>query len=143
MDFEGTVEGGGPEDFTGAKVSFSAQVASVSSGAEGRDNHLKKEDFFDAENHPTISFVSKSFVKTGENTYKVIGDMTMKGNTKEIEISAIHIGSTQTRSKKNKVGFQLKGSLDRNEFGVSGAAGSVAPIIEIICNVEMIEQTEE
>jgi hypothetical protein len=41
------------------------------------------------------------------------------------------------------VGFQLTGSLDRNEFGVSGAAGSVAPIIEIICNVEMIEEGEE
>lgn len=143
LEFEGKVEGGSVEDFSGAEVSFSAQVASVSSGAEGRDNHLKKEDFFDAENHPTISFVSKSFVKTDGNMYKVVGDMTMKGVTKEIEISAEHIGSTKSRNQKNKVGFQLKGSLDRNEFGVSGAGRSVAPEIEIICNVEMVEQGEE
>lgn len=143
MEFEGTVEGGTSEDFTGAKVNFTAQVGSVSTGAEGRDNHLKRDDFFDMENHPTISFVSKSFVSSGENMYKVVGDLTMKGVTKEVEISAHHIGSTQTRRKTNKVGFQLTGSVDRNEFGVSGASGSVVPIIEIVCNVEMIEQKEE
>lgn len=143
MDFEGTVEGGTPEEFTNATVSFSAKVESVSTGAEGRDNHLKRDDFFDMENHPTISFVSKSFTKTSENMYEVVGDLTMKGNTKEIRINAHHIGSTQGRNGANKVGFQLTGNIDRNEFEVSGAARSVAPMIEIICNVEMIEQKEE
>jgi len=140
MEFEATVEGGTPEDFTGAKIAFTAQVSSVSTGAEGRDKHLKSADFFDMENNPTISFVSKSFTKSGDNTYKVVGDLTMRGNTKEVELSASHIGSTQTRDERNKVGFQLTGSVDRNDFGVSGASGSVAPIIEIICNIEMAEQ---
>lgn len=143
MEFEATVEGGTLEDFSGAKVSFTAQVESVKSGAEGRDNHLKRDDFFDMENHPTITFVSTSFVKSGESMYKVVGDLTMKGNTKEVEIAARYIGTTQTRDKRNKAGFQLIGNVDRNEFEVSGAARSVAPIIEIICNVEMIEQKEE
>lgn len=140
MEFEATVEGGTPEDFTGAKVAFSAQVSSVSTGAEGRDKHLKTADFFDMENNPTITFVSKSFTKSGDNTYKVVGDLTMRGNTKEVELSANHIGSTKTRDEKNKVGFQLTGSVNRNDFGVSGAGGGVAPMIEIICNVEMAEQ---
>ena len=140
MEFEATVEGGTPEDFTGAKVVFTAQVGSVSTGAEGRDKHLKTADFFDMENNPTISFVSKSFTKSGDNMYKVVGDLTMRGNTKEVELSANHIGSTKTRDETNKVGFQLKGNVNRNDFGVSGAAGGVAPTIEILCNVEMIEQ---
>jgi polyisoprenoid-binding protein YceI len=140
MEFEATVEGGTPEDFTGATVSFTAQVGSVSTGAEGRDEHLKSADFFDMENTPTISFVSKSFTKSGDNMYKVLGDLTMRGNTQEVELSAHHLGSTKTRDEKNKVGFQLTGSVDRNAFGVSGASGSVAPIIEILCNVEMSEQ---
>ena len=143
MEFEATVEGGTPEDFTGAKVAFSAQVGSVSTGAEGRDNHLKTDDFFDMENHPTITFVSKSFAKSGDNMYKVVGDLTMRGNTKEVELSANHIGSTKSRDGSNKVGFQLTGSVNRNDFGVSGSAGSVAPIIEILCNVEMAEQKQE
>lgn len=139
MEFDGTVEGGTPEDFTGAKIVFTAQVGSVSTGAEGRDKHLKADDFFDLENSPTISFVSKSFTKTDGNMYKVVGDLTMKGNTKEVELSANHIGSTKTKDERNKVGFQLTGSVDRNDFGISGAAGSVAPIVEIICNIEMAE----
>lgn len=143
MEFEATVEGGTPEDFTDAKVAFTAQVSSVSTGAEGRDNHLKRDDFFDMENHPTISFVSKSFTKSSDNMYKVVGDLTMKGNTKEVELSANHIGSTKNRDGSNKVGFQLTGSVDRNDFGVSGAGGGVAPLIEILCNVEMSEQKQE
>lgn len=140
MEFEATVEGGKPEDFTGAKVAFTAQVGSVSTGAEGRDKHLKTADFFDMENHPTITFVSKSFTKSGENKYKVVGDLTMRGNTKQVELTATLIGAIKTKDELNKVGFQLIGSVDRNEFGVSGASGSVAPIIEMLCNVEMTEQ---
>lgn len=140
MEFEASVEGGTPEDFTGAKVAFTAQVGSVSTGAEGRDKHLKTADFFDMENNPSISFVSTSFTKSGDNMYKVVGELTMRGNTKEVELTANHIGSTKTRDERNKVGFQLTGSVDRNDFGVSGASGSVAPIIEILCNVEMAVQ---
>ena len=140
MQFEATVEGGTPEDFTGAKVSFTAQVNSINTGVEARDKDLKSANFFDMENHPTISFVSKSFTKTGDHTYKVVGDLTMRGNTREVELVAKHIGSTKTRDGLNKVGFQLTGSVDRNDFGISGAASSVAPIIDIICNAEMSEQ---
>lgn len=137
MEFEATVDGGTPEDFTGAVVSFTAKVESVSTGATGRDRHLKTDDFFDVENHPNITFTSRSFTKSSDGMYKVIGDLTMRGNTKEVELTAQHIGSTKTRDGGDKVGFQLKGSVDRNEWGVSGAGGSVAPMIEIVCNVEM------
>ena len=140
MEFEAKVEGGTPVDFTDARVSFKAQVSSVSTGAEGRDKHLKTADFFDMENHPTISFISKSFIKSSQNTYKVVGDLTMRGNTKEVILSASHIGSTKTRNDLNKVGFQIMGIVDRNDFGVSGASSSVAPVIEILCNIEMSEQ---
>ena len=143
MEFEATVEGGTPEDFTGAKVAFTAQVGSVSTGSEGRDKHLKSADFFDMENNPTIAFVSKSFTKSSDGMYIVVGDLTMRGNTKEVELSATHIGSTKTRDERNKVGFQLTGNVDRTAFGVSGAAGGVAPIIEILCNVEMAEKKQE
>ncbi len=140
MEFDAAMEGGTPEDFTGAKVTFTAQVSSISTGAEGRDKNLKSDSFFDMENNPTISFVSKSFTKSGNNTYKVVGDLTMRGITKEAELSANHIGSTKTKDGLNKVGFQLIGNVDRNEFGISGSVASVAPFIEMLCNVEMLEQ---
>lgn len=138
--FEATVEGGTAEDFSNAKVSFTTQVSSINTGVEARDNHLKSADFFDMENHPVVTFVSKSFTKSGDNLYKVVGDLNMRGNTKEVVLEALHIGTIDTRDGGKKVGFQLKGTVDRNEFGVSGAGGSVAPMIEIICNVEMASQ---
>ena len=138
--FEGAVEGGTATDFSGAKVSFTAMVESINTNVTPRDNPLKSADFFDMENHPTISFESTSFTKTGDNTYEVKGNLTMRGNTKPVTLTATHIGSTKTRNGKDLVGFQLKGEVNRNDFGVSGAGGSVAPIIEITCNVEMSVQ---
>ncbi len=138
--FEATVEGGTVEDFTNAKVSFTAQVESINTGVGGRDRHLKSADFFDMENQPTVTFVSKSMTKSGDGMYKVVGDLTMRGNTKQVELTAHHIGSTKNRDGSDKVGFQLTGNVNRNDFGVSGAGGSVAPIIGIICNIEMSVQ---
>ena len=138
--FEGTVEGGSVADFSGAKVSFSVDVQSINTNVEPRDNHLRSADFFDVENHPKLTFESTSFKKTADGTYEVTGNLTMRGNTKPVTLTAIHVGSIKTRAGKDLVGFQLKGEVNRNDFGVSGAGGSVAPIIEIICNVEMAVQ---
>ena len=138
--FEAIVEGGNASDFSGAQVSFSADVQSINTNVEPRDNHLRSADFFDMENHPKISFVSNSFKKTGDNTYEVVGKLTMRGNTKEVTLTATHIGTTKTRQGNDLVGFQLKGEVNRNDFGVSGASGSVAPTIAIECNIEMAAQ---
>lgn len=138
--FEATVEGGSVSDFSGAKVSFEAMVESINTNVPPRDNHLRSADFFDMENHPTISFESTSFKKTGDNAYEVVGMLTMRGNTKQVTLKATHIGSTKNRNGNNLVGFQLTGEVDRNEFGVTGASGSVAPTIGIECNIEMSVQ---
>ncbi len=139
MGFEAKVEGGIPVDFSAARVSFKAQVSSISTGAEGRDKHLKNVAFFDMENHLTISSLSKIFIKSSENTYKVVGDLTVRGNTKEVILSASHIGSTKTRDNLIKIEFQIIGRVFRNDFDVSGTSSSVAPDIEIKCNIEMSE----
>jgi len=138
--FEATVEGGSVADFSGAKVSFTAQVESINTNVAPRDKHLRSADFFDMENHPTLSFESTSFKKTGDNQYEVVGNLTMRGNTKKVTLVATHIGSTKNRADKDLVGFQLTGEVDRNDFGVTGASGSVAPIIGIECNIEMSVQ---
>jgi polyisoprenoid-binding protein YceI len=138
--FEGAVEGGSKSDFSGAKVTFSAEVQSINTNVAPRDRHLRSADFFDVENHPTLSFESTSFKKTGGNTYEVVGNLTMRGNTKEVTLVATHIGSTKGRNGNDVVGFQLTGEVNRNDFGVSGAGGSVAPIIAFECNIEMAAQ---
>lgn len=135
--FEATVEGGTVADFSGAKVSFKAMVQSINTNVAPRDNHLRSADFFDVENHPSITFESTSFKKTGENEYEVTGNLTMRGNTRSISLIATHIGSTKGRNGNDVVGFQLKGEVNRNDFGVTGASGSVAPMISFECNIEI------
>lgn len=136
QEFEGSVTGSDGIDFSNAIVSFKAQVQSIYTGVEGRDNHLRSEDFFDAENHPELTFVSKSFEKTGEGKYNVTGDLTMRGNTKEVVLTVAHFGTIDTRNGGKKAGFQIKGTVNRFDFGVGGAKGSVAENIELLCNIE-------
>src|SRR5689334_14807849 len=75
--FEGTVESE-KDDFTDARVRFSADISSIDTGVEQRDNHLKSPDFFDAANHPKLNFVSTGIEKKGEGEYKIKGDLTIR-----------------------------------------------------------------
>jgi len=97
------------EDFSDAKVELSGDVNSINTANEMRDGHLKGADFFDAEKFPKFTFVSKSFTKVAKskNEYKVVGDLTLHGVTKEITMTAVHNGTiTNPMSKKRSKWFQ-------------------------------------
>jgi polyisoprenoid-binding protein YceI len=104
--FEGTVMTPG-NSFENADINFVIDVDSVYTGQEQRDVHLKNGDFFEAETFPKIIFQSTSFEKSGEDDYVLKGKLTLKGVTKEI----IH-GNT-------KVGFEVTGTINRKEFGLT------------------------
>lgn len=135
-EFEGSVSGTDGNDFSNASVTFTAQVKSINTGVDGRDNHLRSADFFDAENQPELTFVSRIFSKLENGKYNVTGDMTMRGNTKEVNLVVEHIGTIDTRNGGKKAGFRITGMVNRFDFGVGGAKGSVAADVEFICNVE-------
>jgi polyisoprenoid-binding protein YceI len=80
------------------KVDASVQTASVNTGNEKRDGHLKTADFFDAEKNPTISFKSTKVAAAGKNKYKVTGDFTMHGVTKSVTFDAEFLGAARSVS---------------------------------------------
>lgn len=84
---EGTIEGD-PENLSNAKVDIKIDNASINTGNEDRDNHLKSEDFFNVEKNPSITFSSTKITETGSNEYDVTGDVTVKGITKPITFKA-------------------------------------------------------
>jgi polyisoprenoid-binding protein YceI len=81
--FDASAETNG-DDFTTAKIQFSADIDSISTNNEQRDAHLKNGDFFDAGTHPKLSFVSDHLQKVDDEVYNLHGKLTMRGVTKEV-----------------------------------------------------------
>jgi polyisoprenoid-binding protein YceI len=116
--FEGSLSASNPE-LTDAKVEFSADVASITTNNAMRDGHLQSPEFFDAAQFPKVTFVSKSFDKTGDNTYKMVGDFTMKGVTKEIALDVVANGMAKNMQGKSVASFDVSGTIKRTDFGVN------------------------
>lgn len=117
-DYEGTIVTDG-ETFEGAQVNFTIQTASIFTDNENRDNHLRSDDFFAADQHPQITFVGKSMTKVSDDKYKLVGDLTMRGTTKEVALDVKHNGTVQDPWGNTKAGFKLTGSVDRFEYGLN------------------------
>lgn len=141
-DFSGTVSNA-PEDFDGAEVEFTAQVASIDTDNERRDGHLKSDDFFNAETYPEIKFKGK-IEKDGEQ-YHLVGDFTMRDVTKPVKFDVKYNGSVSLGQRGRKAGFKVTGSVDRFEYGIKFNRALetgglvVSQEIGITCNIELNE----
>lgn len=117
-DFDVTVNSKKP-DFSDAIFEFTANVASIDTRVEARDNHLKSADFFDASQYPSINFKSNSLKKTAENEYHLSGNLTMHGITKPVTLNLKYNGTVENpMSKKQTAGFQLTGTIKRSDFKI-------------------------
>lgn len=102
------------------KIDVTVGVKSVDTRNDKRDAHLRSPDFFDAENHPNMHFVSKKIVKAkGKNRYKIIGDLTIRGVTKEVELAATLTPPTRSPWGTTVVGVRAEGQIDRRDFGLT------------------------
>jgi polyisoprenoid-binding protein YceI len=142
--YDGKVDSKSETDFTDAKVEFTIDAASINTDDEQRDNHLKSPDFFDVANHPKITFVSTSMKPAGKNTWKLEGNLTMKGVTKKVTLTAVGSGKTMKDPWGNtKYGFKVSGKLNRKDFGITwnkvlDAGGTIlGDEVEINCKIEL------
>ncbi len=128
-------------DFSDAVVDLSADVSSINTDNEKRDAHLKTPDFFDAVKYPTLDFKSTSFIKSGEASYKVTGNLTMHGITKAVVLTATYLTGTNPITKKSIAGFKISGKLNRTDFGIGTtfASGMIGEDISIHANAEFIK----
>lgn len=117
-DFTGTIQydKDKPEAFS---AEATIQAASIDTRVSDRDNHLKGADFFDAEKFPAITFKSKQLVKEGEQ-WMIVGDLTIKGVTKEITLAATITGPVKhPMSGKDVIGLSGETTINRQDYGVS------------------------
>ncbi|WNJ20789.1 YceI family protein [Pontibacter sp. G13] len=124
-DFQGSLTSSS-EDFQDASIEFTAKVGSINTGDEKRDGHLKSPDFFDVANHPDLTFKSTSFKKVGDKTYKLTGDLTIKGVTKSVTLDATYRGTVTDPWGNTKSGFKIMGGIDRQDFGLTWTASTAA-----------------
>ena len=124
------------DDFSDATVELTADVNSVDTNNERRDNHLKSPDFFDAAQFGTLTFKSTAIKKTGEKTYKVTGDLTMHGVTKSVELDATLIGTTASRDGKKISGWKVTGTINRIDFKVGTSGPTVSDEVVLTAKAE-------
>ncbi len=105
-----------------SSVTATIEVGSVSTANEAREKHLKSPDFFDAEKFATITFTSKAWKATGENTFDVTGDLTIHGVTKEVVLKVTSLGFAPGMRGAQLAGFEATTAIKRSDFGVNGPA---------------------
>jgi len=116
-DFGGTITLD-KDDMSKSSVDFTIEATSIDTDNENRDNHLRSEDFFAVDSFPQLSFKSTSVVKTGENSYDVTGDFTMRGVTKSITVPVEVLGFTEGK-RGTTGGFETSFTINRKDFGVT------------------------
>ena len=131
-------------DITKSTVTIEVDVASVNTNEEKRDGHLKAADFFDVAAHPKLVFKSKRVEKSGEHLH-LVGDLTIRGNTKEIVVEIEQTGSGKDPWGNARVAFSGKASLNRKDFGLNWnqllEAGGVlvGEKVEIVIEIQAVK----
>lgn len=101
-----------------SSVTVTIQAASVTTGNEQRDGHLKTPDFFDIANYPQITFVSTDVQRDGSE-WAITGDLTINGVTKSVTIPFEETGSAKDPFGNTRVGFEGEVTIDRTEWNLS------------------------
>lgn len=120
------------------------ETNSVDTGIEKRDNHLRSEDFFLSEKFPKMTFEMKSYKGDGEEG-EMTGDLTIRGITKTVTFEVEDIGTIKDFEGNNRVGFTLKGKINRLDYGLKWNKAlelggfAVGDTVKITVEVEAVE----
>lgn len=137
-DFSATVTTSKP-DYSDAKITLNAKVASINTDVDARDAHLKTADFFDAEKYPMLTFKSTKLVKVSSKKGFIYGNLTFHGITKSVKLDVTFFGKVvNPMNKHTTAGFQVKGVLKRTDYnlGPKFPEALISNDIKIIANVE-------
>jgi len=116
--YRGDIDLANPTDPTAARGRVEIDVASIDTGNQQRDEHLRTGDFFEVAAHPTIVFELKSVTPRGGDEYTVVGDLTIKGVTRAVTLDYEHGGLGQDHMGNTKLGGSLSGAINRSDWGL-------------------------
>ena len=135
-DFTASVESS-EDNFKNGKFEFEAKIDSINTKNNDRDNHLKSADFFDSAAFPTMKFTSTSF--DGET---LVGELTIKGETKTITLDVDFNGVAIDPYGQTKAGFEIKGEINRKDFGLTWSAVTEAGNIVVSDKIKLAVEVQ-
>lgn len=134
------------DHFESSSIEFKAEVNSIDTNNEDRDKHLKSADFFDVENHAQLTFSGKSIQKLDGNQFKITGDLTIKGETKEVVLDTEYSGLMKDPWGNIKAGLSISGKINRKDFGLTWNAALetggvlVGEEVKLVAEIQLIKQ---
>lgn len=140
-----TVVNAAKDDFSDATISVAIKAKSVDTGNEKRDNHLRSKDFFNTDKDSIMTFTSKSIQKLSDTDYKITGDLTMRGVTKQVVLNTKYKGRATNPWGQTIAAFKGNTVINRKDFGLEWnkalEAGGflVGDNVEITIAVELIK----
>ncbi len=147
-DVEGTIRFD-EENIANSQVEATIQVGTVTSGSERRDQHLRTGDFFLVDEHPTFTFKSTRIEPKGGDEYKITGDLTIRGVTKQVTLDTTFEGRNTSPWGTEAIGFSAATTINRKDFGVNWNVGleaggvMVSDKIKLELNIEAVKNVEQ
>ena len=143
-DWDGTIIGD-PTDWNDASASVNIRTASITTGNQRRDSHLRSADFFDADRYPALTFRSTTVSVSG-TAIRLEGELTMRGVTKPLVLTGRFNGITPGPNGIDRMGFEASTTLNRLDFGISwnraaeGGGALLGDEVEIEVTVEAVKE---
>jgi len=126
-----------PVKIENSSFKITIEAASINTRVAMRDNHLRSKDFFDVATYPQITLVSKKITKTGDRTYAVTGDLTLRGVTKQLDVEV-----TQVFYENNRGRFRASFRINRKAFGISydSNMNPIEDIVQVQVDINVLDK---
>lgn len=125
-----------------AASTFAVEIkaSSVDTNSQGRDNHLKSADFFNAAQFPSLTFTSTGIEKSGDSAYKLTGDLTIHGVTRPITVDLAKTGAGKNQRGRDLIGFETTFTIKRTDFDMRFMVGPLGDEVRVTVSIEAAQQ---
>jgi polyisoprenoid-binding protein YceI len=126
-----------PAKIENSSFKITIEAASINTRIQRRDDHLRSKDFFDVATYPQITLVSKKITKTGDRTYAVTGDLTLRGVTKQLDVEI-----TQVFYENNRGRFRASFRINRKAFGINfnSTMNPIEDIVQVQVDINVLDK---
>lgn len=146
--FEGTIRMT-PDDLATLEAEATIQTQSITTNAQDRDEHLRSADFFEVDTYPTITFESTEVRDVSGNSFTLVGELTMHGVTKTVELEGEFLGAGTDPWGGTRVAFEAGTRINRKDFGLNWnqvletGGVLVSEKVDITLEVQAVQEQEE